>query len=42
MDKIAIQVTDVEKIYKLYDKPSDRLRRRWESGAENIIRSITP
>ncbi len=26
MDKIAIQVTDVEKIYKLYDKPSDRLR----------------
>ena len=26
MDKIAIQVTDVEKVYKLYDKPSDRLR----------------
>ncbi len=26
MDNIAIQVTDVEKIYKLYDKPSDRIR----------------
>lgn len=26
MDNIAIQVTDVEKVYKLYDKPSDRLR----------------
>ncbi|MEZ3507841.1 MAG: ABC transporter ATP-binding protein [Lachnospiraceae bacterium] len=26
MDNIAIQVTDVEKIYKLYDKPSDRLK----------------
>ncbi|MCM1122108.1 MAG: ABC transporter ATP-binding protein [Eubacterium sp.] len=26
MDNIAIQVTNVEKIYKLYDKPSDRLK----------------
>lgn len=26
MDTIAIQVTDVEKVYKLYDKPSDRLK----------------
>ena len=26
MDNIAIQVTDVEKIYKLYDKPSDRIK----------------
>lgn len=26
MDNIAIQVTDVEKVYKLYDKPSDRLK----------------
>ncbi len=26
MDNIAIKVTDVEKIYKLYDKPSDRIR----------------
>ena len=26
MDNIAIQVTDVEKVYKLYDKPSDRIR----------------
>ena len=26
MDNIAIQVTDVEKIYKLYDKPSDRMK----------------
>lgn len=26
MDNIAIQVTNVEKIYKLYDKPSDRVR----------------
>lgn len=25
-DNIAIQVTDVEKVYKLYDKPSDRLK----------------
>ena len=25
-DTIAIQVTDVEKVYKLYDKPSDRLK----------------
>lgn len=24
--KIAIQVTDLEKVYKLYDKPSDRLK----------------
>ncbi len=24
--KIAIQVTGVEKVYKLYDKPSDRLK----------------
>lgn len=26
MDNIAIKVTDVEKVYKLYDKPSDRIR----------------
>ncbi len=26
MNDVAIQVTDVEKVYKLYDKPSDRLR----------------
>lgn len=26
MDNIAIKVTDVEKIYKLYEKPSDRIR----------------
>lgn len=26
MDNIAIQVTNVEKIYKLYDKPSDRIK----------------
>ena len=26
MDNIAIQVTDVEKVYKLYDKPSDRIK----------------
>ncbi len=26
MDNIAIQVTGLEKIYKLYDKPSDRLK----------------
>lgn len=26
MDNIAIQVTGVEKVYKLYDKPSDRLK----------------
>ena len=26
MDNIAIQVTDVEKVYKLYNKPSDRLK----------------
>ena len=23
---IAIRVTDLEKVYKLYDKPSDRLK----------------
>ncbi len=26
MDDIAIQVTNVEKVYKLYDKPSDRIK----------------
>ena len=26
MENIAIQVTDVEKVYKLYDKPSDRIK----------------
>ena len=26
MDNIAIQVTNVEKVYKLYDKPSDRIK----------------
>ena len=26
MDNIAIQVTDIEKVYKLYDKPSDRIK----------------
>ena len=26
MDNIAIQVKDVEKVYKLYDKPSDRIK----------------
>lgn len=26
MDNIAIQVTNIEKIYKLYDKPSDRIK----------------
>ncbi len=26
MDNIAIQVTGVEKVYKLYDKPSDRIK----------------
>ena len=26
MENIAIQVTNLEKIYKLYDKPSDRIK----------------
>ena len=26
MENIAIQVTDLEKVYKLYDKPSDRIK----------------
>ncbi len=32
MDNIAIQVTDVEKVYKLYDKPSDRLKEAFGIG----------
>lgn len=32
MDNIAIQVTDVEKVYKLYDKPSDRLKEALRIG----------
>ena len=26
MENIAIEVKEVEKVYKLYDKPSDRLK----------------
>ena len=32
MDNIAIQVTDVEKVYKLYDKPSDRVKEAFGIG----------
>lgn len=32
MDNIAIQVTNVEKVYKLYDKPSDRLKEALRIG----------
>ncbi|MBO5474434.1 MAG: ABC transporter ATP-binding protein [Lachnospiraceae bacterium] len=32
--KIAIQVTDVEKVYKLYDKPSDRLKDAFGLGGK--------
>lgn len=32
MDNIAIKVTDLEKVYKLYDKPSDRLKEALHIG----------
>lgn len=32
MDNIAIKVTDLEKVYKLYDKPSDRLKEALRIG----------
>lgn len=32
MDNIAIEVTNLEKVYKLYDKPSDRLREALHIG----------
>ena len=32
MENIAIQVTDLEKVYKLYDKPSDRLKEALHLG----------
>ncbi len=34
MDNIAIEVTDLEKVYKLYDKPSDRLKEALHIGKE--------
>lgn len=39
---IAIQVKDLEKVYKLYDKPSDRLKETLGIGRGKGIRSITP
>lgn len=32
MDNIAIEVIDIEKVYKLYDKPSDRLKEAFGFG----------
>lgn len=32
MDNIAIRVTDLEKVYKLYDKPSDRVKEALRIG----------
>lgn len=32
MDNIAIKVTDLEKVYKLYDKPADRLKEALRIG----------
>ncbi|MDE7248192.1 MAG: ABC transporter ATP-binding protein [Lachnospiraceae bacterium] len=32
MDNIAIKVTDLEKVYKLYDKPSDRVKEALRIG----------
>lgn len=32
MDNIAIKVTDLEKVYKLYDKPSDRVKEALHIG----------
>ena len=32
MDNIAIEVKNVEKVYKLYDKPSDRLKEALQVG----------
>ena len=32
MDNIAIEVRDLEKVYKLYDKPSDRLKEALHLG----------
>ena len=31
-NNIAIKVTDLEKVYKLYDKPSDRLKEALHIG----------
>ena len=32
MENIAIEVTNLEKVYKLYDKPSDRLKEALRIG----------
>ena len=37
MDNLAIRVEDVCKVYKLYDKPSDRLKRMLLDWSERTV-----
>lgn len=40
--KIAIQVKNLDKVYKLYDKPSDRMKEALGLSKRRNIRNITP
>lgn len=40
MSEVAIRVDDVSKLYKLYDKPSDRLKESLGLTRKNYIRNI--
>lgn len=40
MDNLAIRVEDVCKVYKLYDKPSDRLRMLLDWSERTVSKNI--
>ncbi len=40
MSEYAIQVQNVEKMYKLYDKPTDRLKESLGFSKRNAIKNI--
>lgn len=42
MSEYAIQVQNVEKMYKLYDKPTDRLKESLGFSKRNAIKNILP
>ena len=37
-ENVAIEVRDVKKIYKLYDKPQDRMKEAFGFGKKKIFR----
>ncbi len=37
---VAVKITNVSKVYKLYDKPSDRLKSQFTPLKRNTIKSF--